>query len=176
MFWYWMAALILVLVNACCVAANLLMLPGNWIMLGTLCIFVIVQGTAVGPDWTTVLVVLGLAVAGEVLETISGAARASQVGASRRAMLMSLLLSMAGALAGALLIPIPVVGSALGAVAGAASGAFAGAWLGESWKGTVPEKRTEISTAAMTGRMIGMIAKFSIGVAIFAFQLISVLI
>lgn len=174
MIWYWLAVLILVLVNACCVAANLLMLPGNWIMLGALCVFVIFQGTAAGPDWTTVLVVLGMAVAGEVLETVTGAARAAKTGASRRAMLMSLLLSMAGALAGALVIPIPVVGSAVGAIAGAASGAFAGAWLGETWKGTVHEKRTEISTAAMTGRMIGMVAKFSIGIAIFAFQVISI--
>jgi hypothetical protein len=70
-------------------------------------------------------------------------------------------------------IPIPVIGTAIGAIAGAAVGAFAGAWMGEAWKGTELTLRTEIGTAAMSGRMIGMLAKLSIGAAIFVFQLIS---
>jgi hypothetical protein len=34
-------------------------------------------------------------------------------------------------------------------------------------------RRNEIGTAAMSGRLIGMIAKFAIGTAIFAIQMVS---
>ncbi len=171
---YWVAATILIVVNLACVASNMLMLPGNWLMVVSLCVFILGCGTDTGgPDWTTLLVVLGFAIIGEVLELFSGSAKASKKGASRRAMVLSLLVSMAGSIAGAFLIPIPVIGSAVGAIAGAAAGAFGGAWLGEAWKGTDVSKRTEIGTAAMSGRMIGMLAKLAVGAAIFVFQLMS---
>jgi hypothetical protein len=66
-----------------------------------------------------------------------------------------------------------VVGSVIGAILGAAAGAFGGAWLGEAWIGTEMTRRNEIGTAAMSGRLFGMLAKFAIGTAIFAIQLIS---
>ncbi|MEJ7591506.1 MAG: hypothetical protein WKF77_08145 [Planctomycetaceae bacterium] len=73
----------------------------------------------------------------------------------------------------AFVVPIPIVGSVIGAILGAAIGAFAGAWLGEAWKGTVPALRNEIGTAAMSGRLLGMLAKGVVGVAIFVVQLVS---
>ncbi len=170
---YWIEAAILVAVNAVFVAANLLMLPGNWLMVGSLCVFLLFAGTTTGPDWTTLLIVIGLAIVGEVLEAFTGAATAHKKGASRRALLLSLVLSMAGSIAGAFVVPIPVIGSAVGAIAGAAAGAFGGAWLGEAWKGTEGVLRTEIGNAAMKGRMTGMMAKLAIGAAIFVFQLVS---
>jgi phage tail tape-measure protein len=171
--YYWFAATILVTANAACVGANMLMLPGNWFMVGTLCLFLLTAGTTTGPDWTTLIVVVVLAVLGEILEMFTGSATASKKGASRRAVVLSMVLSMAGSIAGAFVIPIPVIGTAIGAIAGAAVGAFAGAWMGEAWKGTEPMQRTEIGTAAMSGRMIGMLAKLSIGAAIFVFQVVS---
>jgi uncharacterized protein len=171
---YWVAATILVVVNLACVFANMLMLPGNWLMVGSLCVFILSCGTDTGgPDWKTLFIVLGLAFAGEVLEMFTGSAKASKKGASRRAMALSLLVSMVGSIAGAFIIPVPVIGSAIGAIAGAAAGAFSGAWLGEAWNGTDVSKRTEIGTAAMIGRMIGMLAKLAVGAAIFVFQLVS---
>ncbi|MCP4787304.1 MAG: DUF456 family protein [Fuerstiella sp.] len=171
--YYWFAATILITANVACVAANMLMLPGNWIMVGTLCLFLLTAGTTTGPDWTTLVVVVVLAVVGEIVEMFTGSAKAAKKGASRRALLLSLALSMVGSVAGAFVIPVPVIGTAIGAIAGAAVGAFVGAWMGEAWKGTEPTLRTEIGTAAMSGRMIGMLAKLSIGAAIFVFQLIS---
>jgi len=169
---YWIEATILVIVNAACVVANLFMLPGNWLMVGSLCVFLLMAGTTTGPDWTTLLVVLALATLGEALEAFTGAAKAHRMGASRRALLMSLVLSMVGSIAGAIVVPIPVIGSAVGAVAGAALGAFGGAWLGEAWIGTEGPLRTEIGNAAMKGRIAGMLAKLAIGAAIFVFQLV----
>ena len=171
---YWIAATILTVLNGCCVAANVLMLPGNWIMVGTLSVFLLAVGSAAGgPNWSTLVIVLGLAVAGEILEAVSGSAKAAQKGASRRAMILSLVVSMVGSIAGAMLVPIPVIGSAVGAVVGAAAGAFGGAWMGEAWVGSESSKRTEIGKAAMNGRMLGRFAKLTFGAAIFVFQLVS---
>ena len=172
---YWMAATVLTVLNGACVAANMLMLPGNWLMVGTLCVFLLAVGTTSGgPDWSTLIVVLVLAVVGEALEAVTGSATAAQKGASRKAMILSLIASMVGSVAGALLVPIPpVVGSAMGAIVGAAAGAFAGAWMGEALSGSEVAKRTEVGKAAMNGRMIGMLAKLAVGAAIFVFQLVS---
>ncbi|MCA9047746.1 MAG: DUF456 domain-containing protein [Planctomycetaceae bacterium] len=170
---YGTAAAILIVVNVIALSANLVMLPGNWIMVGALSLFLVATGATTGPDWTTLLIALILAVVGEALETFAGSATASRKGASRRAMILSLVVSIIGSIVGAFVIPIPVIGSAVGAVAGAAAGAFSGAWLGEAWKGTDPSLRKEIGKAAMTGRMVGMLAKLAIGVAIFVVQLAS---
>ncbi|MEZ6124318.1 MAG: DUF456 domain-containing protein [Planctomycetaceae bacterium] len=170
---YWGAAILLVIANAACLAANLLMLPGNWLMVGSLCLFLLAAGTSTGPDWSTLLIVIGLAIVGELLELLAGSAAASQKGASRRALTLSVAGSMVCSIAGTFLIPVPVIGNAIGAVVGAAAGAYAGAWLGEAWIGSEPDKRKEIGKAAMTGRMAGMLAKLAIGAAIFVFQLVS---
>lgn len=170
---YWLAAILLVLLNAACVVANMFMLPGNWLMVGTLSVFLLSVGTTTGPDWRTLLIVVGLAIVGEILEIFTGSAKAAKQGASRRALVLSLVVSMAGSIAGAFVIPIPIVGSAIGAVFGAAIGAFSGAWLGEAWKGTETAQRNQIGTAAMSGRMVGMLGKLAVGAAIFVFQLAS---
>lgn len=171
---YWIAATILIVANAACLAANLLMLPGNWLMVLNLCLFLLAFGDPIAsPDWTTLIVVLVLAIVGEIVEAFGGSAMASKKGASRRAMLLSLGVSMIGSIAGSFAIPIPVVGTAIGAVAGAAIGAFAGAWLGEAWMGSDWTTRNTISASAMKGRMLGMAAKLAVGAAIFVFQLVS---
>lgn len=171
--WYWTAAVILILVNSACVLANLFMLPGNWLMLGALCIFLLATDAESGPAWGTVLVTGGLAVLGEILETFGGGAQAAKLGASRRAILLSLVVSIVGSIAGTVLVPIPVVGTAVGAVLGAAGGAWVGAWIGEAWVGADHVRRTKVGNAAMTGRVMGMMAKLAIGVAIFVTQLVS---
>lgn len=172
---YWVAATILIVVNLACVLANLLMLPGNWLMVGSLCIFLLTTSETSGPDWTTLLIVIGLAVLGEILEAFTGSATAARQGASRRGLTLSLVASIIGGITGAMLLtlPLPLIGSAIGAVAGAAIGAFGGAWLGEAWKGTELKQRTAIGRAAMTGRMAGMLAKLAVGAAIFVFQLVN---
>ncbi|MEQ9408006.1 MAG: DUF456 domain-containing protein [Fuerstiella sp.] len=170
---YWIAATLLITANAVFMTSNLLMLPGNWLMVGSLCLFLLAAGTTTGPDWTTLIVVIVLAVIGELLEAFTGAAKAKKQGASRRAMVLSLALSMVGCIVGAVFVPIPVIGSAVGAITGAAVGAFGGAWLGEAWKGSDPILRRDVGTAAMSGRMMGMLAKIAVGAAIFVFQLVS---
>ena len=170
---FWISAILLIVVNAVSLLSNLLMLPGNWLMTGSLCVFLLASDFDRGPGWTIVILSAGLATIGEILELILGSAKAAKKGASRRAVVLSLIFSVVGSLTGTFLVPIPIVGSAIGAVLGAAAGAFGGAWLGEAWIGTEPTKRNEIGAAAMSGRLLGMLAKLTVGVAIFVIQVVS---
>ena len=170
---FWVIAGLLISTNVISLFLNLLLLPGNWLMVGASVVWVLAADFDRGPTWTIVVVSLALAIVGELFESFLGSAQAARKGASRRAMLLSLVLSFAGSIAGTFLIPIPVVGSVLGAILGAAVGAFSGAWLGEAWIGTEMAKRSEIGSAAMSGRLWGMLVKFSIGAAICAVQVIS---
>lgn len=170
---YWAAGTVLTILNAVCVAANLFLLPGNWIMVGTLCVFLLFAGTTTGPDAWTLIIVIALAGLGELIEFLTGSVVAARQGASRRALLLSLCGSFVLSIVGTVLITIPLVGTLIGALTGAAVGAFAGAWIGESWKGSRPEDRLAVSRAAMTGRVLGLFGKLAVGAAIFVFQLIS---
>ena len=170
---YWLSVSFLMALNAVALLSNLFLLPGNWFMAGLLCIFLLASDFGHGPTWMIVIICIALAGLGEVLEFAMGSVKAGKKGASRRAMLISMGMSFVCSIAGTFLIPIPVVGSVVGAILGAAVGAFVGAWLGEAWKGTEPALRTEIGTAAMSGRLIGMLAKGVVGVTIFVVQLVS---
>jgi len=171
---YWAAAIILILVNACSVVSNLFLLPGNWIMVASLCVFLLTAGSpTAGPDWSTLLVVACMASVGEVIELLAGSANAAKAGATRRSMVLSLVGSFVLSIAGTFVIPIPFVGTVLGAIAGAAIGAFVGAWIGEAWAGRDLAQRQQIGKAAMWGRLLGMTIKATIGAAIFVVQLIS---
>ncbi|GAB5440416.1 MAG: hypothetical protein Fues2KO_07650 [Fuerstiella sp.] len=170
---YWIAAITLLLLNTVFVLLNFLMLPGNWLMVGSLCVFMLVVGPTAGPSLTTLIVVVVLAIVGELVELLTGSAAAKKMGASRRAMMLSLIVSVTGAIVGTFVVPIPVVGSAIGAVGGAALGAFVGAWVGEAWKGTQVAQRGLISHAAMKGRLLGMLGKLAIGGGIFVLQMVS---
>ena len=168
---YWGLFALIQVLNLCSLAAGLLMLPGNWLMVLTLALFVGCTSFEYGPGWIVVALCALLAGIGEVLETLLGSAAAAKKGASRRAMLLSLAASIAGGLLGTAMLPIPFIGSLVGAVLGAAAGAFAGAWVGEAWIGTAPALRHAIGTAAMKGRLTGMAAKLLIGILIFFLQL-----
>ncbi len=166
-------AIFMQLICIAALIASLLQLPGNWVMVLALSLWAAFADSGSGPGWTIVIACATIALVGEVLEALAGAAAVSRRGASRRAMLLSVLLSMVGGLVGSLLIPIPIVGGLIGAVGGAAGGAFAGAWLGEAMVGSSHERRTEIGQAAMKGRLAGIAARMAAGIAIFLLQLIS---
>lgn len=170
--WYWTAAAVLIAANAMCVFANLFLIPGNWLMLGTMCVFLLVTDAVGGPTWTTVAVTGVLAMIGEILEMLGGTARAARRGASRRTLLLSFAFTVVGSIGGTFLIPVPVIGTAAGAMIGAALGAYGGAWMGEAWSGSDTAQRSRIGQAALSGRLLGMLAKIGVGMAIFVFQTI----
>src|SRR5215813_11687850 len=95
---YYPAAVLLVLV---CIAAwltNLLTLPGNWFVVGLAALFAwwFPADASRGILWKTVIILVVLAVVGEVIEFVAGAAGAAKQGASMRAVALSLVGAFVG--------------------------------------------------------------------------------
>src|SRR5262245_19541903 len=167
-YWYYTLAVLLVLLNICALATNVLTLPGNWFIVALTVLFAVFihLPSGAGISLGSAAVVVGLALLGELIEFAAGAAGAAKSGGSRRGMILSVLGAMVGSIAGAMLgvlIPVPLVGPLIGAVAGGAIGAFAGAYAGESWKGRSEDERMAVSMAAMAGRVLGTVGKLGIG-------------
>ena len=145
---------------------TLVTLPGNWLIAGFAALFawLVSQDAGRGITWTTVAVLAGLAVLGEVVEFAAGAAGAAKQGASKR----SIALAMIGAVVGSVLgiavgAPIPLLGSFVMALLGGAAGAFFGAYLGEAWKGRPHDARVAAGRGAFTGCIWGTVGKLAVG-------------
>ena len=142
--------------------AQLLGLPGNWLIVAA----AVLDAWLMGPDatgaisWQTVFVLAALAVAGEIAELAASAAGVKQVGGSRRGAVLAIAGSIVGSIVGLFVgVPIPIVGSLVAAVLFGAVGALAGAVLGESWKGRDFDASLTVGKAAFVGRVLGTVAK-----------------
>jgi len=148
---------------------TVLSLPGNWVMVAATAVYAYFSPEGrFGVSWTTVGILLGLAVLAELLELAAGAVGAARVGGSKRGAALAILGSMVGAIVGAMFgtaIPIPLVGSVIGAVLCASLGALGGAMLGEAWKGRTLGETWKIGQAAFWGRFLGTVAKTTIASA-----------
>ena len=146
---------------------NLVSLPGNWLIVlgaGVFAWFVEAE-SGPGMSWSIVILLVGLAGAGELAEMLAGSVTAARRGASRRGLLMSLVGSFVGSVSGAFIgLPIPVVGSAVAVVVFGAAGAFVGAFLGERTAERNLDERLAIGAAALVGRVLGTTAKLAISV------------
>lgn len=163
---YYTLAVLLIAGGAVCWLANLVTLPGNWALLALAALFVFFASEEAGRGvtWTTVGILAGLAVAGEIIEFAAGAAGAAKQGASRRSIVLSLVGGIAGSIAGATAgVPIPVVGSLLGALVGGSVGAFGGAYLGELSSERPHATGVAVGRAAFFGRLWGTVGKFAVG-------------
>jgi uncharacterized protein len=168
---YYLWAVILVLGSCAAWFTSLVTLPGNWFIVGFAALFawLIPAVAGRGVSWTTVSVLLGLAVIGEVVEFGAGAAGAAKQGASKR----GVALSMVGAVIGSVLglaagVPILFVGPFVMALVGGAAGAFVGAYLGETWKGRSEDERTAAGRGAFAGRIWGTVGKLAVGAVMLA--------
>jgi uncharacterized protein len=168
---YYLWALLLV---AGCVFAwllNLVTLPGNWLVVGAAALFawLIPEQAGRGVSWTVVAVLLGIAVLGEVIEFVAGAAGAARQGASRRAIVLSVVGAIVGSIVGlGVGAPILIIGPLVMAVLGGAAGAFAGAYLGEVWKGRDEPERIAAGRGAFFGRIWGTVGKLAVGAVMLA--------
>jgi hypothetical protein len=133
-------------------------LPGLWVMVaGVLAFGWLTDFRSVGV-WTIALVV-GLAFAGELLETWIGFRFAKAYGGSRAAGWGALIGGVAGALVG---VPIPLIGSVIGAFAGS----FLGAALFEYARQQQPDVAARAGWGAVLGRAAAAAAKMALGVVI----------
>jgi uncharacterized protein YqgC (DUF456 family) len=154
-------AILLILLNFFWLLTNLAGLPGNWLMVITTAIVVLVQWRAPGEMFSvaTLVSIAVLATLGEVLELVAGAAGARQAGATRRGSIGALAGGLVGGIAGTFLIPIPAVGSVLGACAGA----FIGALYMEFSGGRKLDEAVRSGWGAGKGRLVGTLVKVAIG-------------
>jgi uncharacterized protein YqgC (DUF456 family) len=159
----WTAGLIaIVLVQLLALCMIPLGLPGTWL-----------QVLAVGiVTWRMdrpllgFAIALGLAVVGEIAETLSGQWGTRRFGGSRKAAWGALLGGFAGLFVGT---PIPVFGSLVMSFAGT----FVGAIAGEMWErgGIAPELR--VGMGALVGRAAGVALKLGMAFVIAVLSLMS---
>ncbi len=133
-------------------------LPGLWVMVAGI----------VGYGWltdfrsvgvATIMVVLGLAFLGEIIEWWLGFRLTRTFGGSRRSAWGALVGGIAGAVLG---VPVPIVGSVIGAFLGS----FAGAAFFEYWLSRRTGTAVRAGWGAVVGRAAAAAAKIALGIVI----------
>ncbi len=150
MFFFWLALLLSLLV----IPAGL---PGTF-MITALALF---HGWVTNFDpitGTFVFTLLGIAVAGEVVEFFFGAATAKKYGGSKWAMSGAVIGGFAGAVVGTGMFPV------LGTLVGAFLGAFVGAMLAELLAGGSLLAALKAGYGAMLGTIGGKLSKVILGI------------
>lgn len=154
-------AILLTIVNLFWLLLTLVGMPGTWLM----------AATTLGVAWwrwdahldpqaqmfsrSTLAIMVGLAILGEVWEFSAGMAGARQAGASGWGTVGALVGTLVGGLVGTFVIPVPLVGSLLGACGGAAIGAF----VAEAMIGRTDAEAFRSGVGAGVGRLKGTLAK-----------------
>jgi uncharacterized protein len=133
-------------------------LPGTWLMVLVTALLKWWQPGYVRVSWTVLGVASGLAVLGEVLEFVLGAAGSRRAGGSTRAAALAIVGSLVGGIVGTAL-PVPIVGTLIGACLGA----FIGSLLGDLWAGRPLFPSFEAGWGAAVGRFWGTASKLAIG-------------
>lgn len=147
------------LILFCFLWLNLLSLPGNWLMLGVLCL-----AAWLGPDgritWSFVGLMGALAVLGELLELgaqLIGGKRGGASGAGNFG-------GIVGSIAGAILLAPFALG--LGSLVGALFGAWIGCFIVERMRQESRQRAAEAAWGAFWGRSLGLVGKSAIGATI----------
>jgi hypothetical protein len=157
--------IIIILVVICLVglALTAVRLPGGWL--------IVMTALAHGwwTDWqpitvTIAVVLVGLAITGEVLELLMSAVTARKAGASRRAAWGGLIGGIVGMFV--LSLPLPIIGTFFGAIAGC----FCGAMIGELTAEKTVTASARVGVFSAIGLVLGAIAKLAV-----AFMLCGVL-
>ena len=160
-------------------AANVLGLPGNWLIVAMAFIgwLALPEANRSYVALAPAVAILVVAVIGEVLEFAASAMGASRMGGSKRGTALAIVGSIAGAIVGLFsgaLIPVPIIGSLIGSLLLGAGGAFAGAVLGELWAGKDWDASLQIGNAAFWGRLLGTVGKAVCGTVACAILLVAI--
>ncbi len=143
-------------------------LPGTFIILGASVLY----GWYGGFSEITVrviIVLVVLALAGELIEFLLGILGSKKYESSNRAIVGSIIFGIIGAVMGA-----PFF-FGIGAVIGAFAGAFAGAILMELSQGKKMDEAIKSGWGAFLGRVAGTISKGAVGIAMIAITVLAVL-
>lgn len=141
-------------------ALNLFGLPANWLILGAIALWEYFWPLA--PDLSVLqwAFLTGLALAGELAETVLQVFRAKKYGSSSRGAYAAVI----GAIAGAIVLSPLFWG--LGALAGALLGSFTGCYIIERLSDRPHAQALKSAWGALTGNLIGAAAKIGMGALI----------
>ena len=149
-----------------CLLLTVLGLPGNWLLLalgiGTQLLVGWLGGAPNSAEiWWAIGIAGGLAIAGEVLETLAGAAGTRAGGGTGRGMVGAVIGGILGSIVFTPLIPIPLVGTLIGAVLGT----FVGALVAEltQAKDRASGAPLQAAVGATIGRLLGSMGKTALG-------------
>jgi uncharacterized protein YqgC (DUF456 family) len=148
--------------------ANILGLPGNWVIVATAigCAWWVPETRFWNLGWYLAAAILVVALIGEALEFAASAVGASRLGGSKRGVVLSIVGSITGAILGLSVgSVVPIVGNIIASLLLGATGAFLGAMLGERWAGKDWNASIEIGGAAFWGRLLGTVGKAVCGTA-----------
>lgn len=134
-----------------------LSLPGNWVILGIAALW-----SFFGPEplsWNILIVLLVMAIVGEVLEFFAGTVVAKHFGGSSKGSVGGII----GAIVGAILCAPLFFG--FGALLGALGGAFIGSFSVEKLTGMETKAAVNAATGTTLGRLGGFFIKLGLGVS-----------
>jgi uncharacterized protein len=154
-------ATLLTLLNMVFWVSIIFNLPGTWLMV---LVSVLIEWWQPGTflySWTVLFVAGGLAILGEVIEFVLGAAGSHRAGGSPRGAALAIIGSIIGGVLGTAL-PVPIVGTLIGACLGA----FVGSVVGDLWAGRPLFQSVRAGRGAAVGRFWGTIAKLVVGAVI----------
>lgn len=147
-------------------AINLIGLPGNWMIIAIAVLWIFVGPEHYQFHWGILVILLLLAIVGELIEFLTSVLGTKKLGGSNRGATLSVVGSIIGGMAGAVFgipFPIPLVGMLIGSILFAGVGAWIGATLGERWVGKPMKESVKIGGAAFLGRLVGTAGKLLVG-------------
>jgi uncharacterized protein len=160
----WLAGLLVLCMAG--VALTLVRLPGPWLLVGAATVYSWHYDWA-KPAWQVLIVIVVMAVIGEVLEMAASAFAAGKAGASRRAMLSALVGGVVGMFVFS--VPLPIIGTILGGALGCFIGAAIGEWSTRKHVGHV----ARVGLFAATGQVVGAVVKIMVVLMMFATTVIA---
>ncbi|MBK6898597.1 MAG: DUF456 domain-containing protein [bacterium] len=147
---------------------TLLGLSGNFVIVGLALLHALATGFA-PLTWPFLLLLLGLALLGEVVEAVVGTLYVARKGATRHGVLGAFAGGLAGAVAGGAVVPV------LGAVAGGFLGSFLGAVAGQYLHERRLEPSLRVGWHAFAGKTLASLFKVALSAAMIALILMKVL-
>ena len=165
-----LVALLFTVLGLGCLVLVVIGLPGTWILIGLAAAVELLDHhylDGANPEtygWWAIGACAALALVGEFLETLAGAAGTRAGGGSRRGMVGAMIGGIVGAILFTPLIPIPVLGTLIGALLGT----FAGAAIAERSHEEPPDAQDTLKAAggATLGRLLGTMSKAMIATTV----------
>ncbi len=136
---------------------NVFGLPANWILLALVGLWKYCYPDTAGLTGMFFIIMLALAIIGEILEFVLQVVKAKKYGSSSSGTFAGVV----GAIVGAILLAPFLFG--IGALIGALLGAYLGCLIMELAKGRPQKEAREAAFGAMVGRFLGTVVKCGIG-------------